>query len=167
MVKRSLFVLGVSAMLAMPLLASGQRAPSTPGTGSGPEVGGSGSSPRMEQPGQRGQAEVHSGDVRQAQERLKDAGFNPGPMDGQLGAQTKEALREYQKAHGLPQTGQLDELTREFLMAQKPREAPGRTQTPGGSMREETRPGESMPGSRSPGGSGPGSSPPGGSSSGR
>jgi Putative peptidoglycan binding domain len=167
MVKRSLFVLGVSAMLAMPLLASGQRAPSTPATGGGPEVGGSGSGTRMERQEQRGQTAGHPGDIRQAQERLKDAGFNPGPADGQLGAQTKEALREYQKSHGLPQTGQLDEPTRELLMAQKPMDAPGRTKTPGGFEREETRPGESMPGSRSPGGSGPGSSLPGGSSSGR
>lgn len=166
MVKRSLFVLGVSAMLAMPLLASGQRAPSTPGTG-GPEVGGRDSGSRMEQQEQRGQAGAHSGDIRQAQERLKDAGFNPGPADGQLGAQTREALREYQKSHGLPQTGQLDEPTRELLMAQKSKDAPGRMPTPGGSGREETRPGESMPGGRSPGGSGPGSSLPGGSSSGR
>jgi Putative peptidoglycan binding domain len=167
MLKRSLFVLGVSAMLAMPLLASGQRTPSTPGTSGGPEVGGSGSGSRMERQEPRRQTEAHPGDIRQAQERLKDAGFNPGPPDGQLGSQTKEALREYQKSHGLPQTGQLDEPTRELLMAQKPKDAPGRMQTPGGSGREETRPGESMPGGRSPGGSGPGSSLPGGSSSGR
>jgi peptidoglycan hydrolase-like protein with peptidoglycan-binding domain len=154
-------------MLAMPLVASGQRTPSAPGTGGGPEVGGSGSGTRMERQEQGGHMEAHPGDIRQAQERLKDAGFNPGPADGQLGAQTKGALREYQKSHGLPQTGQLDEPTRELLMAQKPKDAPGRTQTPGGSDREGTRPGESMPGSRSPGGPGPGSSLPGGSSSGR
>jgi Putative peptidoglycan binding domain len=167
MVKRSLFVLGVSAMLAMPLLASGQKAPSTPGTGGGPEVGGSGSGTRMERQEQPGHTEGHPGDIRQAQERLKDAGFNPGPADGQLGAQTKEAIREYQKSHGLPQTGQLDEPTRELLMAQKPKDAPGRMRTPGGSEREQTTPGESMPGGRSPGGPGPGSSLPGGTSSGR
>jgi peptidoglycan hydrolase-like protein with peptidoglycan-binding domain len=93
-----------------------------------------------------------------------------GPMDGQLGAQTREAIKEYQRAHGLPQTGQLDEPTRDLLMAQKPQDAPGRMQTPGGSTgstREETRPGQSLPGGRSPGESGPGSSVSGGSSSGR
>jgi peptidoglycan hydrolase-like protein with peptidoglycan-binding domain len=154
-------------MLAMPLLASGQRAPSTSGTGGAPEVGGGGSGTRMERPEQPGHTEGHPGDIRQAQERLKDAGFNPGPADGQLGAQTKEAIREYQKSHGLPQTGQLDEPTRELLMAQKPTDAPGRMRTPGGSDREKTTPGESMPGGRSPGGPGPGSSLPGGSTSGR
>jgi peptidoglycan hydrolase-like protein with peptidoglycan-binding domain len=148
-------------MLAMPLLASGQRAPSTPGTGGAPEVGGSGSGTRMERQEQRGHTEGHAGDIRQAQERLKDAGFNPGPADGQLGAQTKEAIREYQKSHGLPQTGQLDEPTRELLLAQKPKDAPGRMRTPGGSECEGTTSGESMPGGRSPNGPGPGSSLPG------
>jgi peptidoglycan hydrolase-like protein with peptidoglycan-binding domain len=170
MMKRTLFVLGVSAMLAIPMLASGQMSPSTSGTGKGPGTGGSGSGARMEQQERRGHTDMQQGDIRQVQERLKEAGFNPGPVDGQLGAQTREAIREYQKAHGLPQTGQLDEPTRDLLMAQKPQHTPGRMQTPGGStgsMREETRPRESMPGGRSPGESGSGSSVPGGSSSGR
>lgn len=165
--KRTLFVLGVSAMLAMPVLVSGQMSPSTPGTGSGPGAGGSGSGSRMEQQERRGQTDMQEKDIRQVQERLKEAGFNPGPVDGQLGAQTREAIREYQKAHGLPQTGQLDEPTRDLLMAQKAKDAPERMQTPGGSTREHTRPGESMPGGRSPDASGSGAGHPGGSGSGR
>jgi peptidoglycan hydrolase-like protein with peptidoglycan-binding domain len=164
MMKQTLFVLGVSAMLAMPVLASGQTSPSTSGTGSTPGVGGSGSGTQMEQQERRGQMDMQQGDVRQVQERLKEAGFNPGPVDGQLGPQTREALKEYQKAHGLPRTGQLDEPTRDLLMAQSPQDAPGRMQTPGGStgsVREETRPGEAMPGGRSPGETGAGSSVPG------
>jgi peptidoglycan hydrolase-like protein with peptidoglycan-binding domain len=150
MMKRTLYVIGVSAMLAMPLLANGQMAPSTPGTGSGPGAGGTGSGTRMEQQERRSQTDVQPGDVRQAQERLKEAGFNPGPTDGQLGAQTKEAIKEYQKAQGLPQTGQLDEPTRDLLMVQRPKDAPAEMQGPRGSTREETRPGESMPGGRTP-----------------
>jgi peptidoglycan hydrolase-like protein with peptidoglycan-binding domain len=168
--KRTLFVLGVSAMLAMPVLATGQMSPSTSGRGSTPGAGGSGSGAQMEQQERRGQMDMQQTDVRQVQERLKEAGFNPGPVDGQLGPQTREALKEYQKAHGLPQTGQLDEPTRDLLMAQRPQDVPGGRQTPGGStgsMREETRPGETMPGGRSPGESGAGSSAPGGSGSSR
>lgn len=166
MMKRTLFVLGVSAMLAMPFLANGQMAPSSPGTGSGSGTSG-GYGARME-PGERhGQPGVHQGDVRQAQERLKEAGFNPGPTDGQLGVQTKEAIKQYQKAHGLPQTGQLDEPTRELLVVQRPTDAPERMRTPGGSTREEMRPGESMPGGRTPGTSGSSSSFPSGPSSSR
>jgi hypothetical protein len=167
MMKRTMFVLGVSAMLAMPMLASGQITPSTPGPSSGPGSGGSGHGSRMQQEERRGPTDVHTGDVRQAQERLKDAGFNPGPVDGQLGAQTKDAIKEYQKAHGLPQTGQLDEPTRDLLMVQRPKEAPDRMPTPGGSTRENARPGESMPGGRSTGDPRPGSSLPGGSGPGR
>jgi peptidoglycan hydrolase-like protein with peptidoglycan-binding domain len=165
--KRSLFVLGLSAMLAMPLLANGQIAPSTPGMGSGPGAGGSGSGTRMGQEERRGQTDVHPGDIRQAQERLKEAGFNPGPADGQLGAQTKEAIKEYQKAQGLPQTGQLDEPTRDLLMVQSPKDAPAEMQAPPGSTRQETRPGESMPGARTPSEPGAGSRLPGNSSPGR
>jgi hypothetical protein len=49
------------------------------------------------------------------QERLQAAGFDPGPIDGRLGLQTKKALRHYQQAHGLPITGELDEATRRSL----------------------------------------------------
>jgi hypothetical protein len=54
--------------------------------------------------------------VGQAQELLKDAGFNPGLIDGILGPRTKEALRRYQAGHGLPETGVLDDATQESLM---------------------------------------------------
>jgi peptidoglycan hydrolase-like protein with peptidoglycan-binding domain len=167
MMKRTLLALGISAMLAMPLMASGQMTPSTPGTGSGPATGTGSSGTRMEQGVQGGQMDARQGDIRQAQERLKDAGFNPGPADGQLGTQTKEALKEYQKAHGLPQTGELDDSTRELLMVQKTDAAPGGRQSPGGYRQEGIRPGEAMPGSRAPQEPGTGSTLPGGSSSGR
>jgi peptidoglycan hydrolase-like protein with peptidoglycan-binding domain len=54
--------------------------------------------------------------IGQAQERLKAAGFNPGPVDGVLGPQTREALRRYQASQGLPATGALDEATRQVLL---------------------------------------------------
>ena len=49
--------------------------------------------------------------IRKAQERLKAAGFNPGPIDGLLGAKTKAAVRKYQASHGVERTGTLDEKT--------------------------------------------------------
>jgi peptidoglycan hydrolase-like protein with peptidoglycan-binding domain len=167
MMKRSLFVLGMSALLAMPMLASAQPRPSAPGTSGESGTIGSGSGTRMQQEERRSQPDMHQGEIRQAQERLKEAGFDPGPVDGQLGAQTKGALRAYQKAHGLPETGQLDLSTRELLMAQKPQEFPGRMPTPGGSIRQGTPSGESMPGGRIPDEPRPGSSLPGGTSPGR
>lgn len=61
--------------------------------------------------------------IRQAQERLKAAGFDPGPIDGLLGPRTKTALRQYQAAQGLPTTGVLDAATRKALGIQARAEA--------------------------------------------
>ena len=58
--------------------------------------------------------------IGQAQERLKAAGFNPGFIDGVLGARTREALRRYQASQGLPMTGMLDETTRQALLTSDP-----------------------------------------------
>ena len=70
-------------------------------------------------------------EARQAQERLRSAGFNPGIADGVPGQQTVTALRQYQKARGLPVTGLLDDTTRNTLglppepaVARQPAEAP-------------------------------------------
>jgi hyperosmotically inducible protein len=49
--------------------------------------------------------------VRRVQEALKDKGHDPGQIDGVLGPQTQQALREFQKAENLPATGQLDGRT--------------------------------------------------------
>jgi peptidoglycan hydrolase-like protein with peptidoglycan-binding domain len=49
--------------------------------------------------------------VERAQKALKQAGHDPGPVDGVMGAQTSAALRAYQKAHGLSATGRLDDAT--------------------------------------------------------
>jgi TonB family protein len=54
-------------------------------------------------------------EARQAQERLRSAGWHPGPVDGVPGPQTVTALRQYQTAHGLPVTGLLDDATRHAL----------------------------------------------------
>jgi len=55
--------------------------------------------------------------VRQAQQQLKMAGFDPGPVDGHMGSKTRAALRDYQAAHSLPKTGKLDRATQKSLMA--------------------------------------------------
>ena len=38
--------------------------------------------------------------IRQVQERLQAAGFNPGVIDGALGPQTRNALRLFQNTAG-------------------------------------------------------------------
>jgi peptidoglycan hydrolase-like protein with peptidoglycan-binding domain len=59
----------------------------------------------------------------QAQRQLKALGFNPGAIDGNIGSQTTAAVREYQRAYRLPQTGRLDDTTLRSLL-------PDRFQTP-------------------------------------
>ncbi|HXV81017.1 MAG TPA: peptidoglycan-binding domain-containing protein [Candidatus Binatia bacterium] len=54
-------------------------------------------------------------DIRQAQQALKAQGHDPGPIDGLMGPQTRQALREFQSSNGLQQTGRLDEETKEKL----------------------------------------------------
>jgi membrane-bound lytic murein transglycosylase B len=48
------------------------------------------------------------------QQALKDNGFDPGPIDGVIGAGTKKALKAWQKSNGLPVDGyaSLETLTR-------------------------------------------------------
>jgi peptidoglycan hydrolase-like protein with peptidoglycan-binding domain len=60
-------------------------------------------------------AHLHQEQIRIVQQQLKGAGIDPGPINGIVSPQTQEALRQYQKAQGLPQTGQLDEVTKEHL----------------------------------------------------
>jgi peptidoglycan hydrolase-like protein with peptidoglycan-binding domain len=54
-------------------------------------------------------------DVQQAQEALKNQGHDPGPIDGVMGSQTRQALRAFQSKNGLKQTGMLDAETKQKL----------------------------------------------------
>jgi peptidoglycan hydrolase-like protein with peptidoglycan-binding domain len=47
-------------------------------------------------------------DVKKLQETLRDKGYDPGPIDGVAGPQTRESIRQYQKSENLPVTGRLD-----------------------------------------------------------
>lgn len=49
--------------------------------------------------------------VRTLQQQLKDAGFDPGPIDGIFGPKTEAALRAYQESSGIEVTGIADDAT--------------------------------------------------------
>ena len=49
--------------------------------------------------------------VRQVQQALHDKSFDPGPIDGVLGPQTKEAVRKFQDFYGIKATGEIDNQT--------------------------------------------------------
>lgn len=56
-------------------------------------------------------------EVRKLQEQLKALGFDPGATDSRFGPATARALRAFQQARGLPQTGEVDRTTEEALAA--------------------------------------------------
>jgi peptidoglycan hydrolase-like protein with peptidoglycan-binding domain len=49
--------------------------------------------------------------VRSVQEALKQKGYDIGTVDGQLGPNTESALRQFQQAQGISQSGNLDQQT--------------------------------------------------------
>jgi hypothetical protein len=49
--------------------------------------------------------------VARVQRALNDRGFNAGPVDGNMGPSTVDALRRFQAAAGLPVTGTADSQT--------------------------------------------------------
>jgi localization factor PodJL len=57
--------------------------------------------------------------VRFAQMALADLGFQAGPVDGQVGPRTRQAIVAYQARAGLPQDGVLDAKTIEKLKADR------------------------------------------------
>jgi hypothetical protein len=60
-------------------------------------------------PGARGEA------VRSLQEKLRSAGFDPGPSDGVFGERTERAVRDFQRARGLQVDGVVGRRTRAAL----------------------------------------------------
>lgn len=63
-------------------------------------------------PGLRAQG---SDDVRAEQQALKDKGFDPGPVDGVDGPQTRAALRQFQQKQNLQEDGKVGPQTRDAL----------------------------------------------------
>ena len=49
--------------------------------------------------------------VKAAQQALKEKGHDPGSVDGRMGPKTQQALRDFQNAHGIHATGELDAQT--------------------------------------------------------
>ncbi len=53
--------------------------------------------------------------TREAQQRLTDAGFDPGPVDGLYGRRTRAGLEAFQRHVGIAVTGRVDAATSEAL----------------------------------------------------
>lgn len=54
------------------------------------------------------QLEVSPNIITRAQQELKTRGFDPGPPDGVMGPRTRGALKAFQKANKLRESGEID-----------------------------------------------------------
>jgi lipoprotein-anchoring transpeptidase ErfK/SrfK len=59
-------------------------------------------------------------DILEAQIALSRQGISSGSVDGLFGSQTRAAVLAFQREQGLPETGELDEFTRELLIVDRP-----------------------------------------------
>jgi hypothetical protein len=95
---------------------------------------------------EKGQSgEQHSmAKIREAQQALKDKGYDPGPIDGVMGTRTKEAIKSFQNASNLQATGTLDAQTAQQLGVQSGSGATSSEKMPtSGSSRSGTDSGQS------------------------
>jgi N-acetylmuramidase/Putative peptidoglycan binding domain len=58
--------------------------------------------------------------ARTAQVHLRYRGFDPGPVDGEMGNRTRDALRRFQRSRRLSESGDLDDGTFEALCRPRP-----------------------------------------------
>lgn len=49
--------------------------------------------------------------IYQAQQRLQQLGYNPGPLDGMRGKKTARAIKKFQQDNGLSVSGKIDQAT--------------------------------------------------------
>jgi len=98
-VSRSAIALAVAGLVAAPLAMAHDRG----------DQGMQGQQGQTEGYG-RGHRGMHR-DVRGVQQKLKDAGYDPGNIDGKMGPRTQAALKQFQQAQNLPATGRLDSQT--------------------------------------------------------
>jgi hypothetical protein len=112
--RRTLMLWMIMTLAILPLMAAAQPVGETPeGRSSEGYL-----FPKDAHPGQPTlEAVPQQTSVRDAQIALQNAGFDPGRIDGMMGAKTQEALREFQASKGLPQTGTLDAATQRELKA--------------------------------------------------
>jgi peptidoglycan hydrolase-like protein with peptidoglycan-binding domain len=112
------------AMIATPALAQYSGGGATPQTeqkpGStgapttSPSTGGDAAKPDTMKSDRMKSDRMKSGNreqVKAAQDALKQKGFDPGAADGVMGPKTKAALKDFQKAEKLNETGRLDAET--------------------------------------------------------
>ena len=74
--------------------------------------------------------QLSSNDVEAIQLALRDAGFDPGVIDGILGSKTADALRRFQARNGIPVDGIPGTQTRDLLAGVRVNESPPASPAP-------------------------------------
>jgi peptidoglycan hydrolase-like protein with peptidoglycan-binding domain len=108
---------------AKPGTAQQKEDPSAkPGAKMGSEAGRAGSEPgkmgaeeKTAAPGRAGAQKYSQETIKEVQQALKGKGHDPGAIDGIMGQQTSQALRDFQKKNNVKATGALDEETAQKL----------------------------------------------------
>ena len=62
--------------------------------------------------------------TKKIQQVLKDLGWDPGPIDGIVGPQTRRAVKAFQRSHKIPATGVVDSRTLTLLSKERPESPP-------------------------------------------
>ncbi len=85
----------------------------------------SGVHPEEDHPDPVGQASAdpYTGFISQVQEKLRELGFDAGPVNGDFGTKTQAALAQFQLSRTIPAGGQLDDLTLEELGVKRQQES--------------------------------------------
>lgn len=107
MEKKHIFLLGGVAAVGAAILLSTRSSKAAPYTPPPPQPK---PAPKPALPtGSNGGASVDQ--IKCVQQRLNELGFNAGAVDGQYGPQTTAAVTAFQKARGVPTSGNLDAAT--------------------------------------------------------
>jgi peptidoglycan hydrolase-like protein with peptidoglycan-binding domain len=91
------------------------------------------SAPQIPSTAEPSSAPLTPDEIRELQDKLKGAGFNPGAIDGVVGRQTRSAMRNYAQARSLPNA----DATRDLLVrlnaeppTQRPAQEPAVSSSP-------------------------------------
>jgi hypothetical protein len=72
----------------------------------------------------------YAGLISQVQRKLRERGFDGGPVDGDFSSKTQAALAQLQLSAGIPVSGQLDDATLAELGVERVQAATGGTTEP-------------------------------------
>lgn len=93
-------------------------------------------------------ADAYTGFISQVQEKLREFGFDAGPVNGDFGGKTQAALAQFQLSRTIPASGQLDDLTLQELGVETAgRGRGGRRQRKGRLSRARAAPAAALAGS--------------------